>query len=103
MLPVRRKTTQFSSGEIAGLVSAIAGGCGLVKGFFSPVSREITNKASGLPSPGESVTTRHLLSGHHARYVGVTQIPPPTRISASLRSVPPNGGISRNSLLPASD
>ena len=42
-------------------------GCGLVNCLFSPVSSETTNNASGFPSPGESVTTRQLLSGHQAR------------------------------------
>src|SRR4051794_41787622 len=66
----RRNTSQLPSGETAGLVSPAAGNCGWVNGLFSPVSSETTNKAAGWPSPGESVTTKQLLSGHQAWYGG---------------------------------
>ena len=75
----------------------------MVNCLFSPVSAEITNRASGWPSPGESVTTRQSLSGHQVRYGGVTKVPARMWISASLRSGPPSGGITRNSVVPASD
>src|SRR5215813_4491179 len=67
---LRRKTSDRPSGEIDGLVSASAGGCEDVNRLFSPVSSETTNKASGCPSPGESVTSNESLSGPQARYAG---------------------------------
>src|SRR5262249_50867218 len=62
------------SGETAGLLSPSAGDCGFVNCRFSPVSSEITNKESALPSPGESVTTRQELSGHQPRNPGLLTI-----------------------------
>src|SRR4030095_636411 len=100
-LAFRRKTSQRPLGETAGSVSPVTGCCGYVNCLFSPDSSETTNKASGLPSPAESVTTTQLESGHQARDTGRFHSPC-GRISPSLLSVPPSGGISRNSFLPAS-
>ena len=65
----RLKTNQRPSGETSGLTSPDTWGGGLVSCLFSPVSSETTNKASGFPSPRESVTTTQSLPGHQARNV----------------------------------
>jgi hypothetical protein len=49
--------------------------------------------------PGESLITRHLLSGHQLKY---EEEKLRTRISQSFRSGPPKGGTSRNSFVPVS-
>ena len=64
---LRRNSNERPSGETDGFVSASAGGCGFVSSLLSPVSSAVVNKASGFPSPPESVTLTHVLSGHHAR------------------------------------
>src|SRR5262249_17819027 len=91
----RRKTIARPSGETAGVLSPYTGGCGLVRGFISPVSTETTNRASGSRSPGEFVAIRNRASGVQARNGGGREFR--ISISASLRSAPPKGGTNRTS------